>query len=685
MGTSPELSCLPRYPLSIILAYLQQQQQQQQHLQTTTTVVCNSSESSLIVHPHNRNAISLLLTNQRFARTILPLYRLPKHLSRTYHYHRGGGGGGGGVIVVEERYRFTIFPIQDSQTLLDRLNTRRLRSRITWRSKKKRIKEKEEQFLHNRNKNNSYDNDALSAQKQQQRHYHCYEYGRTIEELAYEEWLIMEINHHTNAVANDKHNYDDRTTINDAKNAWRVWPAHLELLRFLNSNINDDDDDEQQQQQQQQQRIASPITTITIGNNWFKNGIALLASYPRSGNTLLRTLLERTTSIVTGSDTRPDRTLSKSLAVEYDLVGEGIVSSGIDQQQQQRGGVHIVKTHFPERKGWTPVTGHRVLLLVRNPYDAIDSYWNLCCTNTHTRTLDDAIYTKYAGKFDGLARHEIEIWCNFHYYWLDVCKKNKVPILLVRYEDLILNVETEMIRVMKFLLHDDNNDCGGGSSSSGSGTLNSFWEWRIRHAIGNTRATNAAGSAAASAALSTTSNTTLSNNECGTTATQISNLGSYRPRSSSGGIASIGKSLRKNHYSDKIMLHIHEVAVSLELERRKKHSHDVATAAATIATTPREQGVVQNNKKNTTLLQLFGYDIYTQQFPNNFKEDIPTLSCTRRYDDDNNNSPLMNKVCGIVVINSTSEIRSKDDPYGRAMTNWRRGETCGDTNPFPLV
>lgn len=620
------------------------------------------------MHPHNRNAISLLLTNQRFTRTILPLYRLPKYLSRTYHYHRDGGGGG--VIVVEERYRFTTFPIQDSQTLLDRLNTRRLRSRIIWWSKKKKIKEKEEQLLHTRIKNNSDDNDASSAQKQQQRHYHCYEYGRTIKELAYEEWLIMEINRHTNAVSNDNVNYDDRTTINDAKNAWRVWPAHLELLRFLNSNI--DDDDEQQPQQQQQHHIERPITTITIGNNWFKNGITLLASYPRSGNTLLRTLLERTTSIVTGSDTRPDRTLSKSLAMEYDLVGEGIISSGIDQQQHQRGGVHIVKTHFPERNGWTPVTGHRVLLLIRNPYDAIDSYWNLCCTNTHTRTLDDAIYTKYATKFDGLARHEIKIWCNFHYYWLDICEKNKVPLLLVRYEDLILNVETEMIRVMKFLLL-DNND-GGGSSSSGDGNLNSFWEWRVRHAIGNTRATTAAA----------TSNMTLPNNERSSTTTQISNLGSYQPRSSSGGIASIGKSIHKKRYSDKILLHMHEVAVSLELGRMNQQSHDVATAAAaTIATTPVQQGV-QNNNKNTTVFQRFGYDIYTQQFPYNFKDDshMSTLSCKQNGDYNNH---LMNKVCGTVVINNTSEIRSKCDPYGRAMTNWRRGETCGDTNPFTLV
>jgi hypothetical protein len=48
----------------------------------------------------------------------------------------------------------------------------------------------------------------------------------------------------------------------------------------------------------------------------------VLVSYPRSGNSLLRTLLERTTGVVTGSDTRPDRALSKELAEMHNLVGE---------------------------------------------------------------------------------------------------------------------------------------------------------------------------------------------------------------------------------------------------------------------------------------------------------------------------------------------------------------------------
>jgi len=46
---------------------------------------------------------------------------------------------------------------------------------------------------------------------------------------------------------------------------------------------------------------ASPTPSDTVA----------LASYPRSGNSMLRGLMERRFGIYTGSDTRPDRTLSR--------------------------------------------------------------------------------------------------------------------------------------------------------------------------------------------------------------------------------------------------------------------------------------------------------------------------------------------------------------------------------------
>ena len=46
---------------------------------------------------------------------------------------------------------------------------------------------------------------------------------------------------------------------------------------------------------------------------------------------------------MTGSDTRPDQSLSQALAVEHNLVGEGVTSSIFTP---------IVKLDFPERLGY---------------------------------------------------------------------------------------------------------------------------------------------------------------------------------------------------------------------------------------------------------------------------------------------------------------------------------------------
>jgi len=504
-----------------------------------------------------------------------------------------------------------------------------------------------------------------------------YQHGRTIEELAFEEWTMMEIDYSDGMVDNNE---------SGRNNHWRIWPAHLELLRFLDSDSSRKLQEESNvchgNRNKERLTIPSPFPprsasnkqrednmdsatakSSLLGGQLFGNGISLLSSYPRSGNTLLRTLLERITSHPTGSDTRPDRTLSRSLALEHDLVGEGLVGPNKPNENQTKSKsslhlqnryqsaydplVHIVKTHFPERKGWKPVNGNRVLLLVRNPYDAIDSYWNLCCTNTHTRTLDESVYTKYAQRFEGLARHEIQIWCDFHYYWIDICEKEGVPLLVVRYEDLVLDTETEMLRVMTFLI----GQRGGGVEDS---KLTSFWEWRIRHAIGKSTTKSSAEK------ITTGSNPATQNDP--TNSTNTSNLGSYQPRSSNGGLLSIGKSIRKKRYSESVLCHMHDVAASLELAR-KQNSNQLYPATTS----------ERNQSNHMTLLQEFGYDIYTQQFPENF-EQPPAIA-----------SRGSGERKGTVVINKTLEIRSKDDPFGRAMTFWRRGQTDRDTKPFPTI
>ena len=440
----PRLESLQRYPLSVILSFLTE-------VEGTST----------------------LLTIKRLSRVILPLFCLPSN----------------GLTVTEprKRHRFMVYPAQDPMTLLDRLNTRRLKRRLRSRG-----------------------HDGV-----------CYALNQSTPSLA----------------------------LLESRTSRFHFPAEQELLRFLETN-------------------------------GLLCGTTILASYPRSGNSFLRNLLERTTGVVTGSDNRPDRTLSKALAVEHNLIGEGVTKH-----------VHVVKTHFPERVG-VGFEGQRAILLIRNPYDAIDSYWNLNLTNTHTKTVTDDIYNKYIDTFHALAKNEMKIWMDFHHYWLHV----DIPVLLVRFEDLIVNMQLEMKRVIKFVMDLEE--------------LSDSWKARIKHASGKEE--------------------------------DSSKLGSYKPRSTTSGKASIGKSLRKKRYTDDLLRELHEIA-----QKSKRM----------------EEG--------QTMLEYFGYDMERQGFPTNVSHELPEVAT-------HGSTKCM-------FMNQGQVIRPFTDPFGRAMKQWRQAHTNMDKNPFPTV
>jgi len=186
-------------------------------------------------------------------------------------------------------------------------------------------------------------------------------------------------------------------------------------------------------------RQPSLLRFYSEDDDMFLPGTTLLVSYPRSGNTLLRSLLEATTGFVTGSDTRPDRALSLALADRHDLVGEGITSPN-----QTR----LVKTHWPERIGFRKYTAHRAVFLVRNPFDAIDSYWNLNVTNTHTEKVTDEVYAEHEKFFYDLVLNEMKVWVQFLDYW----SSQSTEVLWMRYEDLVLRPKEQLMRVLHFCM-----------------------------------------------------------------------------------------------------------------------------------------------------------------------------------------------------------------------------------------
>lgn len=85
---------------------------------------------------------------------------------------------------------------------------------------------------------------------------------------------------------------------------------------------------------------------------------------------------------------------------------------------------------------------------MRNPYDALESYFNLMMTGTHTTSLNEEQRTKLQDVWESMVKKEICVWQAFHEFWLS----QEIPLLLVRYEDLIRYPYEVMCRVIKFVL-----------------------------------------------------------------------------------------------------------------------------------------------------------------------------------------------------------------------------------------
>ena len=163
----------------------------------------------------------------------------------------------------------------------------------------------------------------------------------------------------------------------------------------------------------------------------------VMASYPRSGNTLLRGYIEKIMGLVTGSDTDTSHLLNRAL-LNAGLAGEGLCDKR----------VWVIKTHFPERYGGTKFGAERTILLVRNPLDCMLSLFNLIGTKTHDLSVSDDTYVKFSNAWDGYIKQEITVWSDFISWWL----KSKIPVHIVRFEDILESPKDTLTSLMKFIL-----------------------------------------------------------------------------------------------------------------------------------------------------------------------------------------------------------------------------------------
>jgi hypothetical protein len=134
-----------------------------------------------------------------------------------------------------------------------------------------------------------------------------------------------------------------------------------------------------------------------------------LASFPRSGNTWLRALIENSTGEKSGSIYH-DRIMTRK--------SEGVV----------------IKTHALDSYRYT-----RAIHVIRYPFDAIESYfrWKLEIANQSIEWSDHVFSC-------------INEWKVHSEYWLN----QKIPIYRIRYEDLLSDTELEMAKILDWLEYD---------------------------------------------------------------------------------------------------------------------------------------------------------------------------------------------------------------------------------------
>jgi hypothetical protein len=172
--------------------------------------------------------------------------------------------------------------------------------------------------------------------------------------------------------------------------------------------------------------------------------IRALVSYPGSGNTWVRYLIEAATGMYTGSKFN-DRSILR--AGHY---GEG--------RDYKDGSTIMQKTHHRSiyvekykelglewREDQVMTFQGRAVLVVRNPYKAILSYWNFFNTKSHTNVISEGSFQSLMFRdfvFTGASR-----WFELIKDWLRLGE----DVYMIFYEDMVQDPVRELRKLMEYL------------------------------------------------------------------------------------------------------------------------------------------------------------------------------------------------------------------------------------------
>lgn len=167
-----------------------------------------------------------------------------------------------------------------------------------------------------------------------------------------------------------------------------------------------------------------------------------IVSFPRSGNTMIRTIYENITQTYTGDD----------MIIKYDNDGDiNLGSYGLGKNNSINN-VFLIKTHYPNFS--FPLNEFKcqgAILIVRNPFDVFDSYFEMAMTDTHHLKLSEEERNREEvqlnfTKFMKWVIPQYKFFCEF---WMN--QLDKIPIKVFKYEEFANNKESKTQEMFEFL------------------------------------------------------------------------------------------------------------------------------------------------------------------------------------------------------------------------------------------
>ncbi|MDB2698725.1 sulfotransferase domain-containing protein [Candidatus Pelagibacter bacterium] len=187
--------------------------------------------------------------------------------------------------------------------------------------------------------------------------------------------------------------------------------------------------------------------------------IVWLASYPKSGNTYLRSILASyffskdgnyTFDLIKNINQFPHGGLFKKLGIDINNQEE-VVRNYIKVQEiiNKKNSIQFFKTHSFFFKQFTDLKNTLgVIYIVRDPRNVVTSLSNFL-----NIPVDKALKYMTLGKGDGLTW--MESWSKNYNSWK--LFKNYEKYLLIKYEDLITKPDVIFLEILKFLFRLQNN------------------------------------------------------------------------------------------------------------------------------------------------------------------------------------------------------------------------------------